>query len=121
MTNAPAFKEMSDDIDERARFCADLIREAGEMARQGFSAQSARQLKLKGPQDYLTETGLAEDAVNPDTFVRWTYAKALAHRQPRYEAMAQRWGVTVTADEVGALKGEADFIDLIATALERRG
>ena len=70
-------------------------------------------------EDYLSETGVAEDAVDPDAFVRWTYAKALAHRQPRYEAMA-RWGVTVSADEVATLKGEADFIDLIATALERR-
>lgn len=70
-------------------------------------------------QEYLSETGVAEDRVNPDTFVRWTYARALAHRQPRYEAMA-RWGVTVTADEVASLKGEADFIDLVAAALERR-
>ena len=68
---------------------------------------------------YLSETGLAENAVNPDTFIRWTYAKALAHRAPRYDKMA-RWGVTVSPDEVGALKGEEDFIDLIATALERR-
>ncbi|WP_299626126.1 ATPase [uncultured Tateyamaria sp.] len=70
-------------------------------------------------QGYLIETGQAEDAVNPDDFIRWTYARALAHRQPRYEAMA-RWGVTVTADEVASLKGEGDFTDLIATALERR-
>ncbi|WP_299298656.1 ATPase [uncultured Tateyamaria sp.] len=70
-------------------------------------------------QAYLAETGLPDSRVDPDAFVRWTYARALAHRQPRYEAMA-RWGVTVTADEVASLKGEADFIDLVATALERR-
>jgi len=70
-------------------------------------------------QAYIAETGLAENKVNPDTFVRWTYARALAHRQPRYEAMS-RWGVTVSADEVASLNGEADFIDLVATALERR-
>ncbi|WP_299280658.1 ATPase [uncultured Tateyamaria sp.] len=68
---------------------------------------------------YLGETGLGEDKVDPDAFVRWTYARALAHRQPRYEAMS-RWGVTVTADEVASLKGEADFVDLVAMALERR-
>jgi hypothetical protein len=68
---------------------------------------------------YLAETGAAPDEVDPDAFIRWTYAKALAHRQPRYAAMA-RWGVTVTADEVMSLKSEADFTDLIATALERR-
>mmetsp|Transcript_5357 Transcript_5357/g.8443 ORF Transcript_5357/g.8443 Transcript_5357/m.8443 type:complete len:286 (-) Transcript_5357:978-1835(-) len=68
---------------------------------------------------YLTETGAAEDAVDPNDFIRWTYARALAHRQPRYEAMA-RWGVTVTADEVAALTREADFEDLVATAIARR-
>ncbi len=68
---------------------------------------------------YLAETGAAPDQVDPDAFIRWTYAKALAHRQPRYAAMA-RWGVTVSADEVMSLKSEADFTDLVATALERR-
>ena len=70
-------------------------------------------------EEYLAESGLSEHQVNPDTFIRWTYARALAHRQPRYEAMA-RWGVTVTADEVAALKTPSDFTDLIAAALERR-
>ena len=69
--------------------------------------------------DYLAETGLSPDRVDPDAFIRWTYAKALAHRQPRYEAMS-KWGVTITADEVMSLKREEDFTDLIATALERR-
>jgi len=68
---------------------------------------------------YLAETGDAEDQVDPDSFIRWTYARALAHRQPRYAAMA-RWGVTVTADEVSALRSEADFDTLIADALAAR-
>ncbi|MFK7875265.1 MAG: ATPase [Paracoccaceae bacterium] len=70
--------------------------------------------------DYLRETGQSADRVEPDTFIRWTYAKALAHRQPRYEAMA-KWGVTVTADEISALKSEADFDILIASAIDRQG
>jgi hypothetical protein len=45
---------------------------------------------------------VTEETCDPDHFVRWTYARALAHRQPRYAAMA-RWGVTVTAEEVGAV------------------
>ncbi|MDH2325903.1 ATPase [Cereibacter sp. SYSU M97828] len=58
--------------------------------------------------------------VDPDDFIRWTYARALAHRQPRYAAMA-RWGVTVMAEEVGALRDTQGFTDLIARALENRG
>lgn len=67
-------------------------------------------------QAYLAETGKAEAHVDPDAFVRWTYAKALAHRAPRYEAMA-RWGVTITPDQISDLRSSADFEDLIAHVL----
>jgi len=69
--------------------------------------------------DYLKENNTSEADVDPDEFIRWTYARALAHRQPRYEAMAT-WGVTVSADEVAAVSSTSDFDDLIAAALERR-
>jgi len=67
-------------------------------------------------QEYLNENKCQEDDVDPDAFIRWTYAQALAHRQPRYEAMS-RWGVTVTADQVAQLRSEDDFVDLIAGTL----
>ena len=70
---------------------------------------------------YLSETGNAPDQVDPDAFVRWTYARALAHRQPRYAAIARRWGVTVAADRVAALETEADLIDLVADAIGQKG
>jgi len=70
-------------------------------------------------QDYLALTGRDEAQVDPDAFVRWTYARALAHRQPLYAGMA-RWGVTVTAEEVAAVRSVAAFDDLIARALTRR-
>lgn len=56
--------------------------------------------------------------VDPNAFIRWTYARALAHRQPRYAAMARR-GVTVDADEIARLHSPADFARLIATAIDR--
>ena len=56
--------------------------------------------------------------VDPDDFIRWTYARALAHRQPRYAAMARR-GVTVEADEVARLSTPDDFVDLVARAIDR--
>lgn len=67
---------------------------------------------------YLAENNLGEMDVDPDAFVRWTYAAALAHRQPLYEGMS-KWGVTVTAQEVGDVRSVLDFDQLIATALER--
>ena len=69
--------------------------------------------------DYRMRQGETPEQVNPDAFVRWTYAQALAHRQPRYAAMAE-WGVTVTAEEVAQVRDTAGFDDLIARALDRR-
>ncbi len=68
---------------------------------------------------YLAETGAAADEVDPDAFVRWTYARALAHRAPRYAAMARR-GVTVTAEEVATIGDAEGFNDLIARAIAHR-
>ncbi|MEZ5752945.1 MAG: ATPase [Paracoccaceae bacterium] len=70
--------------------------------------------------EYLAETGAAPEAVDPDAFVRWTYARALAHRQPRYAEMAQRWGVTVSADDVAMVESPDDFNRLIADAITRK-
>ncbi len=67
-------------------------------------------------QEYLKENNCSEGDVDPDAFIRWTYAQALSHRQPRYEAMST-WGITVTADQISALHGEADFVDLVADCL----
>jgi len=70
-------------------------------------------------EDYRMRMGETPEQVNPDAFVRWTYAQALAHRQPRYAAMAE-WGVTVTAEEVAQVRDTAGFDDLIARALDRK-
>jgi hypothetical protein len=67
--------------------------------------------------EYLKETGKSETQVDPDAFVRWTYARAMAHRQPRYEAMA-KWGVTVTAEAVAGVTTADGFVTLIAETLE---
>lgn len=57
--------------------------------------------------------------IDPNAFIRWTYARALAHRQPRYAAMA-RHGVTVTAEEVAAVRNDTDFTELVAKAIDRK-
>lgn len=69
-------------------------------------------------QAFLDQEGCGPDEVDPDAFVRWAYAQALAHRQPRYEAMA-KWGITVDAADVAKVTSASDFDLLIADALER--
>ena len=68
---------------------------------------------------YLALNKVEEASVNPDDFIRWAYAQALAHRQPRYAAMA-KWGVKITADEISQIQSPTDFNDLIGMALDLR-
>jgi hypothetical protein len=70
--------------------------------------------------EYLSEQGQPAEAVDPDAFLRFGYARLLEHRQPRYAAMADDWGVTVTAEEVAQVRSAEDFHSLIALALDRR-
>ena len=70
--------------------------------------------------EYLSEFKCMDDDVDPDSFIRWAYAQALAHRAPRYAAMARNWGVTVAADDVACLRDPQDFDDLVADALAAR-
>ncbi|MGV6805511.1 MAG: ATPase [Ruegeria sp.] len=70
--------------------------------------------------EYLDKNGCTEREVNPDEFIRWTYARAMAHRQPRYEAMAENWGITLNAQDIGKVRDANDFDELIERTLETR-
>ena len=69
---------------------------------------------------YLSENNAQESDVDPDTFIRWTYAQALAHRQPRYQAMADNWGVTLDAHDVSDVRSPEDLTDLVAAAIDTK-
>ncbi len=75
---------------------------------------------MKAWKDYQAQTSLAEASIDPDDFIRWAFARALAHRQPRYAEMAERWGIKVSADAIAQVRSEADMIALVAAALEER-
>ncbi len=70
--------------------------------------------------EYLDLNKVTDEHVDPDAFIRWTYAQALAHRQPRYAAMAARWGLTVRAEDMGRISTVVDFEALVAMKLEER-
>ena len=71
-------------------------------------------------QGYLAETGLAPDKVDPDDFIRWGFRRLIGHRVPRYGAIADKWGVAISAEDVARLQSGADFDALIAAALDAR-
>ncbi|MGZ8172689.1 MULTISPECIES: ATPase [Methylobacter] len=57
------------------------------------------------------------DVMPPDDFVSWVFPELFKSRLPRYQAIADQYGYTVDANDVSTVKGEDDFIRLIADAL----
>jgi myo-inositol-1(or 4)-monophosphatase len=55
-------------LDEKADFCRQIIVEAGALVMEGFG--QSRQMQMKGPQDYLTETDGRCEAFLRDAFAR---------------------------------------------------
>jgi len=68
---------------------------------------------------YLAEHGMDERRADPDDFIRWGFRKLLTHRIPRYDEIAARWGVTVTAADIADAKTPAEFDATVARALDR--
>jgi len=68
---------------------------------------------------YLQENDLHYAAeMDPDDFTRWVFPRLFHSRVPRYEAIARR-GYTVTSREVGQVRDEADFLQLLEDAIAR--
>jgi hypothetical protein len=70
--------------------------------------------------EYVAEAELdGPDNVIPDEFARWIFPALVAHRRPKYEALAQRYGYAVNARMIEAVTNESDFLELVASALDR--
>jgi len=53
----------------------------------------------------------------PDEFVRWIFPALVAHRRPKYEALAARHGYTLDARRIESTTNEDDLLELVASAL----
>ncbi|MDD5411588.1 MAG: ATPase [Methylobacter sp.] len=60
------------------------------------------------------------DLIPPDEFVTWVFPELFKSRLPRYQAIADQYGYTVDANDVATVKGEDDFIRLVADALAKQ-
>ncbi len=60
------------------------------------------------------------DQIPPDEFVSWVFPELFKARVPRYEAIANQYGYTISADETAKVTSEDDFIRLIAEAITRQ-
>lgn len=71
--------------------------------------------------DYMKEKDLQFVAmIDPDDFVRWVFPKLFYSRIPRYEAIADEFGYTVSTTELKQVNNEKDFIELISEAITRK-
>jgi hypothetical protein len=69
--------------------------------------------------EYVAEAELeSPDKVVPDEFVRWIFPSLVAHRRPKYEALAKRHGYTLNARLAEAITNERDFLELVSHALD---
>lgn len=69
--------------------------------------------------EYLETHDIEAQKVNPDHFVRWIYADAIKARQPKYQAMADHWGVSVEADALKSCASSEAILELIQEAKTR--
>lgn len=70
--------------------------------------------------EYMNEYALEYVAqIDPDEFVRWVFPYLFRSRLPRYQAIADRYGYTVSTTEIAQVTNEAAFLHLVEQALQR--
>ena len=55
--------------------------------------------------------------IEPDDYVRWVFPKLFHSRVPRYKAIAQQYGYTISARDAFAVSNANEFLELISGAL----
>jgi DNA polymerase III delta prime subunit len=69
---------------------------------------------------YLAQEKLASvDEMDPKQFARWIFPKLVKHRRPLYQALADRYGYTITAKQAEQVHSETDFLELVEEAIRR--
>ena len=71
---------------------------------------------------YLNQEGLSDaNEMNPENFANWIFPQLVKHRRPLYQALADKYGYTITAQEAAQVKSEADLLELVELAIGRTG
>ncbi|WP_198244511.1 ATPase [methane-oxidizing endosymbiont of Gigantopelta aegis] len=70
---------------------------------------------------YMAERGYRDsNQIPPDDFVSWVFPHLFKSRLPRYQAIADQFGYTVSAEDTANVTSEDDFIHLIADAIAKQ-
>jgi hypothetical protein len=74
--------------------------------------------KLK---EYMGEHSFEYAAqIIPNEFVRWVFPRLFYERIPRYEAIADTYGYTVSTREIDSIQSEQDFLNVISAVLDKQ-
>lgn len=70
---------------------------------------------------YMKDNSLEYVAlIDPDEFVRWIFSKLFYSRIPRYDAIADKYGYTITTDELSKVTNKEELMALIEKAIKRQ-
>ncbi len=69
--------------------------------------------------DFMAEQGVSdENAIDPKAFFDWCYPKLFEQRLPKYKAIADQYGITISSDALKSVQSTDDFIRLIKDSLQ---
>lgn len=95
----------------------ELIRRAEEDPKPLYFREEFLDQQLS---EYLQVNNLEYVAlVDPDEFVKWVFPRLFRARIPRYEAIAEQCGYTVTTGELSDITHADEFLELLSTILDR--
>jgi len=71
--------------------------------------------------EYINKNNVKEGDVDPNDFMTYTYARAIAAREPRYRAMSESFGVKVSHTDLAKCTSPELLEQLIAETLGKQG
>lgn len=70
--------------------------------------------------DYMALQGVEYvSLIDPKDFTSWVFPRLFRARIPRYEAIAARYGYTVTTEELSQVNDEQDFLEMLEAVIAR--
>ncbi len=71
--------------------------------------------------EYLPTYGLTDtNEIDPDEFTRWVFPRLFRARIPRYEAITDPYGYTVSSTEISMVRDDKDLLALLKIAIARK-
>lgn len=71
---------------------------------------------------YLHEQGLSSaEEMDPTAFFTWVFPILFKERLPKYEMMSQKYGISISSEDLMKVKNEEEFLELIDSAAYAHG